>query len=128
MLRLFPIALIISLALIACTHPQQATIPALPAPAKVEAPKAAPPPAERNFVCERVAEEGNPKAKCTPEETGPELHRARVTIDGQTISCVLPAGANEAVCGHLFYQPEQKTTDATDMNGKPAKSKAPPKK
>lgn len=113
MLRL---SLLVSL-LVGCTHPAAPLAPhPQPAQPVAKSEPAKPEPAPRNFVCERVSAEGNPKAICTPEVTTQDLHRARVTIDGQTISCVLPAGANEAVCGHLFYQPpppEEKPASTT---------------
>jgi hypothetical protein len=68
----------------------------------------------RNFVCERLALE-NPKVPCEPELTDEgelHMHRARITIDGQTVVCGLPSNAISVGCGPMFVpapaQPEVK--------------------
>lgn len=116
-------SLIISL--VACTHPQAPVAPQQPAPlAKLPAPTVAPDTGntlclgghcERNFVCERLAEEGNTKARCVPEQSDVgehHAHSARITIDGQTIICAVNDTALSVVCAPMFYQPQQATEDA----------------
>lgn len=67
----------------------------------------------RNLVCERLALE-NSKAPCVPEENGDDslhTHRARVTIDGQTIVCALNSQQVSVVCGPMFM-PQQRAPEA----------------
>lgn len=82
--------------------------------------------AARNFVCERFAEV-NPKAICTPESTdegGHHLHRARVAIDGQLISCVINDTAVSVVCDYLIAVAQQPPQPAPAEAPKtPAKGK-----
>lgn len=68
------------------------------------APETAPRAAPRNFVCERFADI-NAKAICTPESTDEgehHLHRARVAIDQQLISCVINDANASVMCADLI--------------------------
>lgn len=117
--------LILVVLLTACTAtrepaqpPQNAASPTAPAADKVTTPSAAPTP--RNFVCERFAAI-NDKATCTPESTDEgehHLHRARVAIDGQLISCVINDTSASVVCDFLIAVQQQPPPPAPPAKGK----------
>lgn len=77
---------------------------ALAACQRVESPT--PTAAPRNFVCERVSI-ANPKATCVPELNDNDTHSARVTVEGDTVSCTLkPMTSLAVVCGGMFVAPQ----------------------
>lgn len=117
MLRLVPLCFVL-----ACTHPQAPVAPQPPAPAVEQSAPKEPEPPPRNFVCERLHVEGNTKATCEPERTEPGIHTARITIDGQTVSCGLPENALSVACAPLFYSVQQPTEKKPET--KPEKKKA----
>ncbi len=92
---------------------------------KLDDKPADPPP--RNLVCERVAI-GNPNAKCDAEVSGGDAlntHRARVTVEKNTVSCSINNQTLSVVCDGLFYQAAKQPEEPklTTADGKP-KAKA----
>lgn len=113
--------ILIAIALTACI--KQAPAPQAPKaePAKVEPLPAQSngelklmPSAPRNFVCESFAAV-NPKAVCTPEESGAgefHTHSARVAIDGMLVSCMKNDRTPSVVCTDLIVvQPTQQRSE-----------------
>jgi hypothetical protein len=107
---------LLTLVLVACSSQPPAPAPtkpagsAAPADAGVHVDSV---PAPRNLVCERLAIENPKPPPCVPEVSGGDAvntHRARITIDGQTVVCTVNNGQPAAVCTPMFMavqKPEQ---------------------
>lgn len=105
------LSILIAIAIAACSDSSASKLDPQPEPA-------------RNLVCERVAI-GNPKAACVPEVSGGDAintHRARVTLEKETVSCSINNQTLSVVCDGLFYvAPKQEAAKAAAPKSEPKK-------